>query len=121
MTPPLAWSLPLIDPNSRHRAPHHAADLRGEGMTSSPFDGLYRRDTGTDESNAPTPNRQVVPARAPASTSDWRTHLRTVSAVPTPSSSATRPIAAHFRIVLARDLRDHPHRPLLQLQRVPLR
>ena len=50
----MAWSLPLIDPPaSRHRAPHHAADLRGEGMTSSPFDGCDRRDTGNDESNGP--------------------------------------------------------------------
>jgi len=37
----------------------------------------------------------VVPGRRPPSTSDWRTHLRTVSAVPTPSSRATSPIAAH--------------------------
>src|SRR6478735_666128 len=47
-------------PASRHREPHHAADLRGEGMTSSPFDGCGRRDTGTDESNAqhpPNPTR----------------------------------------------------------------
>jgi hypothetical protein len=37
----------------------------------------------------------VVPARWPASTSAWRTHLRTVSAVPTPSFWATALIAAH--------------------------
>ena len=36
-----------------------------------------------------------TPERLPASTSACRTHLRTVSGVPTPSSSATRPIAAH--------------------------
>ena len=32
----------------------------------------------------------VVPARAPTSTSAWRTHFRTVSAVPTPSNSRDR-------------------------------
>ena len=37
----------------------------------------------------------VVPARRPVSTSAWRTHLRTVSAEPTPSFWATAPIAAH--------------------------
>ncbi len=37
----------------------------------------------------------VVQGRAPAPTSAWRTHLRTVSAVPTPSSRATSVIAAH--------------------------
>lgn len=38
---------------------------------------------------------EEVPTRVPVSTSACRTHLRTVSAVPTPSSSATRLIAAH--------------------------
>src|SRR5947208_6863502 len=37
----------------------------------------------------------VVPARAPASTSARRTHLRTVSGVPIPRSSANLAIAAH--------------------------
>jgi hypothetical protein len=37
----------------------------------------------------------VVPGRAPPSTSARRTHLRTVSGVPTPSSCDTRVIAAH--------------------------
>jgi hypothetical protein len=37
----------------------------------------------------------VVPGCAPASTWVWRTHLRTVSAQPTPSSRATSLIAAH--------------------------
>jgi hypothetical protein len=45
----------MTPPASRHREPHQAADLRGEGMTSSPFDGCGRRDTGIDESNAPHP------------------------------------------------------------------
>jgi hypothetical protein len=38
---------------------------------------------------------QVAPARWPVSTSAWRTHLRTVSAVPIPSFWAIAPIAAH--------------------------
>src|ERR1700738_1964564 len=37
----------------------------------------------------------VVPAREPESTWAWRTHLRTVSAQPTPSRRATSLIAAH--------------------------
>lgn len=37
----------------------------------------------------------VIPGRRPASTSAWRHHFRTVSGVPTPSSSATLLIAAH--------------------------
>src|SRR5256714_10199600 len=37
----------------------------------------------------------VTPGRAPALTSAWRTHLRSVSAVPIPSFCATAPIAAH--------------------------
>jgi hypothetical protein len=37
----------------------------------------------------------VVPGRAPASIWAWRTHLRTVSAVPIPSNPATSLIAAH--------------------------
>jgi hypothetical protein len=37
----------------------------------------------------------VIPGRAPPSTWAWRTHLRTVSAQPTPSSRATSLIAAH--------------------------
>ena len=37
----------------------------------------------------------VSPGRWPASTSVWRTHLRTVSAVPIPSSLATSFVAAH--------------------------
>ena len=45
----------MTPPASRHREPHQAADLRGEGMTSSPFDGCGRRDTGIDESNAQQP------------------------------------------------------------------
>ena len=36
-----------------------------------------------------------TPGREPPSISAWRTHLRTVSAVPTPSSRATSLIAAH--------------------------
>jgi hypothetical protein len=51
----------------------------------------------------------------------WRTHLRTVSAVPTPNKWATSLIAVHSRLVLIADLGDHPHRPLTQLRRVPLR
>jgi hypothetical protein len=35
----------------------------------------------------------VTPGRWPASTSAWRTHLRSVSAVPMPSFSATAQIA----------------------------
>ena len=37
----------------------------------------------------------VTPGRAPASTSACRTHLWTVSGVPSPSSSATLLVAAH--------------------------
>ena len=55
---------------------------------SSAFSRLSRR-TSTDSSDD-------VPGRAPASTSACRTHFRTVSAVVTPSSSATRAIAAHY-------------------------
>ena len=35
----------------------------------------------------------LTPGRVPASTSAWRTHLRSVSAVPMPSFSATAQIA----------------------------
>jgi hypothetical protein len=49
----------MTPPASRHREPHQAADLRGEGMTGSPFEDCGRRDTGIDESNAPhPPNRE---------------------------------------------------------------
>jgi hypothetical protein len=37
----------------------------------------------------------VNPGRVPPSTSAWRIHLRSVSALPMPSLCATAPIAAH--------------------------
>ena len=40
---------------------------------------------------------------------------------PDPSNSATRPIVDHSESCSPGDLRDHPHRPLLQLRQVPLR
>jgi len=55
----------MTPPASRHREPHQAADLRGEGMTSSPFDGCGRRDTGTDESNAPPTEPPKGPPPSP--------------------------------------------------------
>jgi len=54
---------------------------------SSAF-SLFNRLTSADSS-------VVTPRRDPASTSAGRHHLRTLSGVLTPSSSATLPIAAH--------------------------
>ena len=60
----------------------------------------------------------VRPGRVPASTSAWRTHLRSVSAVPMPSFSATAQIAGQSEGVLRPHLGDHPDRSLTQLRRV---
>jgi hypothetical protein len=63
----------------------------------------------------------VIPARAPASIWAWRTYLRTVSAVPTPKQLRDLTDRGPLRLVLIADLGDHPHRPLTQLRRIPLR
>ncbi len=56
-------------------------------LFSSAF-SCFRRRTSADSS-------VLVPGRVPSSTSARRTHLRTVSGVPTPSRSDTLAIAAH--------------------------
>jgi hypothetical protein len=63
----------------------------------------------------------VIPGRSPWSTSARRTHWRTVSGVLTPQQFRDVGHRGPLRVVVATDLAHHPHRPLLQLRRVPLR
>ena len=61
----------------------------------------------------------VTPGRAPSSTSARRTHLRTVSGGAHPEQLRHLRHRRPVRVVIGTDLGEHPHRPLLQLRRVP--
>jgi hypothetical protein len=65
-----------------------ASEFAGEPRDLGPAFSRFSRLSSADSS-------VVVPGREPESTCAWRTHLRTVSAVPTPSRRATSLIAAH--------------------------
>ncbi len=62
----------------------------------------------------------VTPSRDPSSTCACRTHFRSVSAVVTPEQRSDPSHRCPLRLIL-RTFRDHPHRPNLQLRRIPLR
>ena len=63
----------------------------------------------------------VVPGRAPASTSAWRHPLAHRLGRADPEQLGDLTHRRPLRLVLIADLSDHPHRPLTQLRRVPLR